>query len=479
MTTLGRRILIGILRFSDLLIMSFAFLLGAMAVYFQTGGMHLESFLTMRIKVINFILFVGFLSSWVVILSCFQLYQLGSPLNRRQELFNCLKATLAGTWVIVISGLLFHLYLITPLFLAVFFASSSVLTSSSRLVLRYALESIRRRGRNLRSLLIVGTNSRALRFARSIERKPDLGYRILGFVDNDWPGLEELRKTTYPLKGTFNEVPRIIREQVVDEVVISLPMNSLYEEASCIVSLCEEQGIIVRVLADFFNSVLPHAKSDHFEHDKVITAYPGAIIGWQALLKRVLDLGLSLAMLIFFAPLFGVTALAIKLTSTGPVLFIQERVGLNKRRFPLLKFRTMVVDAEKKMTELEHLNEMRGPVFKIKEDPRITKVGKFLRKASLDELPQLINVLKGDMSIVGPRPLPERDYNGFSQDWQRRRFSVLPGLTCLWQVSGRNTTSFNNWMRLDMQYIDQWSLWLDLKILLKTVPAVLKGSGAS
>ena len=450
-----------------------------MAAYFQTGGMHLESFLTMRIKVINFILFVGFLYSWVVIFSCFQLYQFGSPLNRRQEMVNCLKATLAGTWVIVISGLLFHLCLITPLFLAVFFVTSSVLTISSRLVLRYALESIRRRGRNLRSMLIVGTNSRALRFARSIEQKPDLGYHILGFVDNAWPGLEELRKTPYPLKGTFQEFSRIIREQVVDEVVISLPMNSLYKEASYLVSLCEEQGIVVRVLADLFNSVLPHAKSEHFDHDKVITAYPGAMMGWQALLKRLLDLGLSLAMLILFAPLFGVTALAIKLTSPGPVFFIQERIGLNKRRFSLIKFRTMVVNAEKKMTELEQLNEMSGPVFKIKEDPRITKGGKFLRKASIDELPQLINVLKGDMSIVGPRPLPVRDYNGFSQDWQRRRFSVLPGLTCLWQVSGRNTTSFNNWMRLDMQYIDQWSLWLDLKILLKTVPAVLKGSGAS
>jgi lipopolysaccharide/colanic/teichoic acid biosynthesis glycosyltransferase len=161
------------------------------------------------------------------------------------------------------------------------------------------------------------------------------------------------------------------------------------------------------------------------------------------------------------------------------VFFIQERVGLNKRRFRLYKFRTMVADAEERRREIEHLNEASGPVFKIRNDPRCTPVGKFLRKTSIDELPQLFNVLKGDMSLVGPRPLPVRDYQGFDQDWQRRRFSVRPGITCLWQINGRSSTPFEKWMELDMEYIDRWSLGLDFKILAKTIPAVLKGAGAA
>ena len=177
-------------------------------------------------------------------------------------------------------------------------------------------------------------------------------------------------------------------------------------------------------------------------------------------------------------PLLLLTACLIKLTSPGPFFFIQERVGLNKRRFRLYKFRTMVADAEKRQAELEPLNEISGPVFKIKNDPRITPIGDFLRTTSIDELPQLINVLKGEMSLVGPRPLPVRDYNGFDQDWHRRRFSVRPGITCLWQVDGPSDIPFQKWMEMDMEYIDQWSLWLDLKILTKTIPAVLQGSGA-
>jgi len=171
--------------------------------------------------------------------------------------------------------------------------------------------------------------------------------------------------------------------------------------------------------------------------------------------------------------------MAIKLTSSGPVFFIQERVGLGKRRFRLFKFRTMVQGADKLMADLEHLNEASGPVFKIKNDPRLTGLGKFLRKTSIDELPQLINVLKGDMSLVGPRPLPVRDYEGFDEDWHRRRFSVRPGITCLWQVNGRSDIKFEDWMKLDMKYIDEWSIFLDFQILIKTIPAVLRGSGAS
>lgn len=200
--------------------------------------------------------------------------------------------------------------------------------------------------------------------------------------------------------------------------------------------------------------------------------------GWQVLFKRFLDIIVAAVLFVLLIPLLLITTFMIKVTSQGPVLFVQERVGLNRRRFQLFKFRTMIADAEQKQAELEELNEVSGPVFKIKDDPRITQVGKFLRKSSLDELPQLLNVLKGDMSLVGPRPLPVRDYEGFDQDWHRRRFSVRPGITCQWQVNGRHAISFEKWMELDMEYIDQWSLWLDLKILLRTIPTVFKTSEA-
>lgn len=184
-------------------------------------------------------------------------------------------------------------------------------------------------------------------------------------------------------------------------------------------------------------------------------------------------------LLVLLAPLLLATALLIKATSPGPVFFVQERLGLNKRLFRIYKFRTMGAGADRMQQELEHLNEADGAVFKIRNDPRITPAGQFLRRTSIDELPQLFNVLKGDMSLVGPRPLPVRDYNHFNEDWHRRRFSVKPGITCLWQVGGRSDLDFDRWMALDMLYIDHWSFWLDMKILLRTIPAVLQSRGAS
>ena len=197
------------------------------------------------------------------------------------------------------------------------------------------------------------------------------------------------------------------------------------------------------------------------------------------MVKRVFDVVFSSALLVLLAPLFFVVAVLVKCTSPGSVLFRQTRVGLNKRQFQIYKFRTMIANAEQIQDELLTLNEMSGPVFKITNDPRITPLGRVLRKTSIDELPQLFNVLKGEMSLVGPRAMSLRDYQLFDQDWQRRRFSVKPGITCLWQVNGRSSIPFEKWMELDMQYIDKWSLWLDFKILARTVPAVLRGTGAA
>ena len=327
--------------------------------------------------------------------------------------------------------------------------------------------------------MIVGTNSRAVTLAKKIESQADLGYRLIGFVDEHWTGEEQFHQAGYSVVSDFEGFEDFLKDHVVDEVIICTPVKSLYARSSRILAQCEQQGITVRFVSDLFTPTIGRSRVERFEEQMVFTVDTGGMMGPTVLIKRFIDFVVSMAFLILSAPVLLAIAFGIKLNSTGPVFFIQERVGLNKRRFRLYKFRTMAADAEQRIAELERYNEVSGPVFKIKRDPRITRVGAFLRKTSLDELPQLINVLKGDMSLVGPRPLPVRDYSGFTQNWHRRRFSVRPGITCLWQVGGRNSIPFERWMELDMEYIDQWSLMLDLKILLKTVPAVLKGSGAS
>jgi lipopolysaccharide/colanic/teichoic acid biosynthesis glycosyltransferase len=266
---------------------------------------------------------------------------------------------------------------------------------------------------------------------------------------------------------------------VVDEVVIALPIKSLYQEASNIFSACEKQGIIVRNLTDLYNRKISRSKTEYFEGLPIATHYSGHMYGWKFGVKRLIDIVISSFLLVILSPIAIIAAIAIKLDSPGPIHFVQERVGSIKENSACTSFGRWQTVLTKNKVTWRDLNEASGPVFKIRNDPRITPVGKILRKTSIDELPQLFNVLKGDMSLVGPRPLPVRDYNGFNEDWQRRRFSVRPGITCLWQVNGRSNTSFERWMELDMEYIDTWSLWLDFRILFQTIPAVIKGSGAA
>jgi exopolysaccharide biosynthesis polyprenyl glycosylphosphotransferase len=245
-----------------------------------------------------------------------------------------------------------------------------------------------------------------------------------------------------------------------------------------IAKAAEEQGVIVRIYSDLFNLKLARAAHGEIGEAPILSLHTTHMSEWQKFAKNSIDFLGALMLLIILSPLMLLIALLIKLTSRGPVLFIQERVGLNKRRFKMYKFRTMGVDAEEVQKKLETLNEANGPVFKMKNDPRVTTVGKWLRKTSLDELPQLFNVLLGDLSLVGPRPLPERDFQKFDQLWFNRRFSVKPGITCIWQISGRSETSFDKWILQDLEYIDKCSLILDLKILFKTIPAVVRGTGA-
>jgi exopolysaccharide biosynthesis polyprenyl glycosylphosphotransferase len=479
MTPLRRRILLHAAKLFDLALMVFSFGLATMLVAREAPATSLAQFLSMRVKVGNFVLFALFLLAWHVVFSSYGMYNSKRLSARWAEVFDVAKATTLGCAIVFVAAIFLRIRMVTPLFILLFWVASTLAGAGSRVLLRAMLGGIRRRGRNLREMVVVGTNPRALRFARKIEARPELGYRIAGFVDGYWVGMGMFEQTGYQLVSDLPGFPRFLREQVVDEVVIALPMESSYGKAARIAGLCEQQGIVVRLLSDMFNLRLAQPRAEEFEGEAVTTLSAGSADGWQHLLKRTLDVSVSLVAMLLLSPLLLLAALIVKLTSPGPGFFVQERVGLNKRRFRLYKFRTMVADAAERQRELEHLNEASGAVFKIKNDPRLTPVGKFLRKTSIDELPQLFNVLKGDMSLVGPRPLPVRDYQGFHEDWQRRRFSVRPGITCLWQISGRSSVAFEKWMELDMQYIDHWSLGLDFKILAKTIPAVIKGAGAA
>jgi exopolysaccharide biosynthesis polyprenyl glycosylphosphotransferase len=479
MSSLRRQILLNLLKLSDLAIMLGAFLLSTFYVVRANGTFTLSDFLAMRVKVGNFLLFIALLVLWHIMFSVFGLYNSRRMFGRAADAIDTFMASTAGMLLIGMAALIFPIRMVSPGFLVVFGTTATTAAIGQRFLLRAVLERIRLRGRNLRSMLIVGTNLRALEFTAKIEARPEFGYRVIGFVDGEWAGLQNFSRSGYPIVADFNDLPNFLRRNVVDEVVIALPMASLHAQAARIAALCEEQGIITRILSNIFDLKLARPQAELFEGASLITNHIGVVEGWPNLAKRAVDIVISAILLVGFAPLLLMIAALIKFTSSGPVLFVQNRLGFNKRRFTIYKFRTMVEDAERRIKEVEHLNEVPGPVFKIKNDPRMTPVGRFLRKTSIDEFPQLFNVLRGDMSLVGPRPLPVRDYEGFSQDWQRRRFSVRPGITCLWQIHGRSSVPFDKWMELDLQYIDKWSFWLDVEILIRTIPAVLRGSGAA
>ncbi len=431
--------------------------------------------LHLQIKVIHFILFFITLIVWHLLFRLHRLYQSRRLDSGPEELIDILKAVSWGTAACIVLGRLFMISTVfTPVFIAAFWFSNAALSLLFRIGLRVTLITIRRNGKNLRFILMVGTNRKAYGFARMVEDKKGLGYRIVGYVDDTIYQQSE----GISLLGTLKDFHSIIRDHVIDEVIITLPVKSHYEDIQNIIRLSEEQGIKIKYLADIFETTSARLRPSEVEQYSMMTATRGNQKDWYFLVKRIMDVLLTSFVIITASPILVLTALTIKLTSPGPVLFIQTRVGLNKRRFRLYKFRTMVADAEKRQSEVERLNEMDGPVFKISNDPRVTKIGRWLRKTSIDELPQLFNVLRGDMSLVGPRPLPERDYNGFDKDWQRKRFSVLPGITCIWQVSGRNGVAFEDWMKMDMEYIEKWTPMYDFKILLKTIPAVFNRNGA-
>jgi exopolysaccharide biosynthesis polyprenyl glycosylphosphotransferase len=332
------------------------------------------------------------------------------------------------------------------------------------------------KGENYLKVLIIGTGQRAVNLSRTLRRRSEWGIEIVGHLDPDATRVGT-QVDGFPVLGTVNDIASVLKDHVIDEVILAIP-RSLIQDAELIAYECEVEGVKLRWMADVFDLKVARMQLVELGKIPLLTLEPVAQDEWKLMAKRVFDLILTLGSMPIVLPIIGVIALAIKLDSPGPVFFRQDRVGLKKRRFQMIKFRSMIVNAEEKMKEIEHLNEAEGPIFKMKNDPRITRVGKVIRKASLDELPQLFNVIKGEMSLVGPRPMSLRDVDLFDKGIQRKRFSVKPGVTCIWQISGRSNLPFAKWLELDLQYIENWSLLLDFKILFKTIPAVLKGSGA-
>ena len=345
---------------------------------------------------------------------------------------------------------------------------------SLRFALLSALRWLRRHGRNYRNVLVIGSGPRARYVEESIESHPEWGLRLVGFLDEGDTPVDD--RIDVGKVHKLVEIPNILRDRVIDEVVVACP-RSMLPTIGPAVDACGKVGVPITVLSDLFGDYLPAPRVTRFDSLAALSFAPVHHSQSRLAVKRAIDLIGSSVGLVLAAPLFLAVAIAIRWDSPGPVFFSQTRCGLNGRRFRCWKLRTMCLDAEEKQRALAHLNEMQGPVFKISDDPRVTRVGRALRRWSLDELPQLWNVFRGDMSIVGPRPAVPGEVAQYAAT-DRRRMSMRPGLTCLWQVNGRNSIHFREWVKLDLEYIDSWSLSRDFKIMLKTLPAVFRGTGA-
>jgi exopolysaccharide biosynthesis polyprenyl glycosylphosphotransferase len=411
--------------------------------------------------------------AWVLSLWIHGLYGMRAFISIRRELRDIVRAMAVLALVTLSALFVLRLPDVSRLFLALLFVAQPILTLVSRLALRLLFAWARSRGMNARHMLVVGTGTEAQAFADRVERHRELGLRVVGHLAVSGEGAPEVSR---PVIGTIERIEEILHGEVVDEVAICLPVT-LWNLVEPISRICEEEGKVVRVPLDLTGFAFEGGRVEEFDGQPILSLIygPDRVIGLA--MKRILDVGVSAAGLIVLGPVLAGVALTILVAEGSPVLFRQVRVGLHGRPFTVYKFRTMVRDAEELYPQLEALSDTRGPAFKMANDPRITRLGRFLRRTSLDELPQLWNVLRGEMSIVGPRPAPPREVEGYSI-WHRRRLSMKPGITGLWQIrSRRPDEDFDHRAGLDLDYIDRWSLWLDLQIMARTVPALLLGRG--
>jgi exopolysaccharide biosynthesis polyprenyl glycosylphosphotransferase len=412
---------------------------------------------------------------WMILLAAQRLTAPGQVLSLRREALKELQVAALGVLLLAAAGYLFRLQFVSRPFLVLFGIINGAVLAAARVVERRTPWGRRLAEVPERVVIIVGCGVEAVALARQVLRHRAWGLSLRGLIDADGCGRSEVEGL--PVLGRVEDLPDVLSGQVVDEVVLAVPTRQL-SELEPVLLHCQELGVRVRVALQPFPHLQPHVEVEAINGTPLLTFATMPTAPLALFVKRVVDVVVALVGLALSAPLWPLAALAIRLGSRGPVLYRQVRCGLHGRRFVLLKFRTMVVDAEKLQDEVAHLNVMDGPVFKAPGDPRVTAVGRLLRRSSLDELPQFVNVLKGDMSLVGPRPPIPEEVERYLP-WQRRRLAMKPGITCLWQISGRSKLDFATWMELDLAYIDSWSVWLDLKILLLTVPAVFSGRGAA
>ena len=415
-------------------------------------------------------LLVVYATTWVVALAINGLYRPRARWSIRREALDVLRATFVFALVTLSVLFVFRLPDVSRAFLLVLFPAQAVATILTRVVLRLAMERRRRRGKNLRFVLVLGAGPRGQAFAHKLEDHRELGLRVVGFLDDS---SEFALPGQWRYLGPLERLEDVLHSGVIDEVAICLPFSQ-WILIDAIAHLCEEEGKIVRIPMDVLDHAVTVGRMEELDGTPVFSLVSGPDRTIALAIKRAVDLAVSGAGLVLLSPILLAIAAVIRLDDGGHVLFRQRRVGLHGRQFGVVKFRSMRVDAEERLSELAHLNEINGRAFKMTNDPRITRVGRFLRRTSLDELPQLINVLRGDMSLVGPRPPLPKEVEGYDL-WHRRRLSMKPGITGLWQVRDRHNADFDRWVEADLEYIDRWSLWLDLKILVQTIPAAVQG----
>ena len=410
--------------------------------------------------------------TWVVALWYRGLYHLRTRWQLRSEALDILRATIVVAALSLSALFIFKRDDVSRLFLIILFTVQPIVTFFGRALLRAWFTRLRRRGRNPHFMLVVGTGPLAREFADRVEGRPGLGIRVIGHLAEPARVPGDLAR---PLLGSIDEMGRVLEEDVVDEVAVCLePEHQQYRDL--VMRLAVDQGKAVRVPVDPTGVPLPNSREEEFEGYLVRSFVFDQGHEAGLAVKRLGDIVGSLAGLVVLSPLLLATAVAIRFRDGPPVLFRQTRVGVNGRLFTINKFRTMVPDAEARYHEVAELSDTRGAAFKMVNDPRVTSLGALLRRTSLDELPQLWNVLNGDMSLIGPRPAPPREVAGYDA-WHRRRLSMKPGITGLWQVGARLDAHFDDRAQLDLAYIDRWSLMLDLRILLQTVPAVFGRTG--
>lgn len=457
----------------DILVISLAFWAAL-----KTRGLHLDS------SPSSYVLFY-FISTTCCHLSL-RLFSLYDPLETHDfsQIFSkIVQATLTGSAGIIFILFTLHMDAISRFFLGFLVVYQILFLSISKALLFRTSLLNHDKDYNTLNVLIIGTRNRAIDLIKEIHSYPASDYYIHGCLETNDKKCD-VGKTVIDdisIIGTMSDLKDILRNKVIDEILFALPLNEI-DHIHQYIFIAENMGINIRILPDFqIQRIMYHPGTANIFIESFLgiptmslSSTPHKSL--ELTIKSVIDYSLAVLGTIVCLPLFILLGIAIKINSKGPILFTQTRSGLNGRDFTLYKFRTMVEDAEVLRSELDSANEMDGPVFKIKDDPRTTAVGRFLRKTSLDELPQLLNILKGEMSLVGPRPPLPSEVEKY-HTWQRRRLSMKPGLTCIWQVSGRNNIPFEQWMNMDLEYIDNWSLLLDFKLLALTVKEVISSKG--